>query len=65
MPSIQEEIVPVVVELEPSLAEQVEEVKSEDPDFIPALIRYGMIRRAIFDVLSTLPEGASATKVLT
>ena len=65
MPSIYEEIVPVVVELEHSLAEQVEEVKAADPDFMPSLIRYGMIRRAIFDVLSSLPDAGSATKVLT
>lgn len=56
-----EETVPVVLELDRSLAERVERVKGEDPDFMRNLVQYGLLRRGVFDVLSSLAR----TKVLT
>lgn len=43
--------VEVVVQLPESLAEGVEEVQRNDPEFLNKVIRYGLARRAMFQEL--------------
>lgn len=43
--------VEVVLHLPEGLAEDVEEVQEDDPDFLKKVIRYGLTRRAMFEEL--------------
>lgn len=53
--------VPLVVELDRPLAQQVDRFTDKDPEFVRKVLRYGVLRRGVFDVLSSL----SPTKALT
>lgn len=57
--------VEVVVQLPESLAEGVEEVQRDDPEFLNKVIRYGLARRAMFQELDRnrdeLPAELDAT----
>ena len=57
--------VEVVVQLPEALANDVEEVQRNDPDFLNKVIRYGLARRAMFRELDrTWPEpSAGAAEV--
>lgn len=49
--------VELVVDLPEELAEDVEEVRRRDPDFLRRAIRYAMARRIIFEELTTAGVG--------
>jgi len=53
--------VELVVNLPEGLAEEVEEVRQTDPEFLSDVIVYGICRRTIFnELLKTRREGAAA-----
>lgn len=56
-----EDTIPVVVKMDRRLAQEVERVTDQDPDFVRNLFEYGLLRRGVFDVLSNLAR----TKALT
>jgi hypothetical protein len=57
--------VEVVLQLPEDLADDVEEIQRRDPDFLNKVIRYGLTRRAMFQVLSrSLQERNGGTREL-
>lgn len=56
-----EDTIPFVVKMDRRLAQEVERVTDQDPDFVRNLFEYGLLRRGVFDVLSNLAR----TKALT
>lgn len=51
--------VEVVLELPEELAEDVEQAKKRDPQFLNKVIRYGLTRRAMFEELGRSFEDRS------
>ncbi|MEN8145434.1 MAG: hypothetical protein ABFS14_10840 [Gemmatimonadota bacterium] len=47
--------VELVLQLPTELADSVEAVKEDDPDFLSRVIRYGLARRAVYQNLSSSP----------
>ncbi len=47
--------VELVLQLPADLAESVEAVKENDPEFLSRVIRYGLARRAVYQDLSASP----------
>lgn len=56
-----EDTIPVVVNMDRRLAEEVERATDQDPEFVQKMLQYGVLRRGVFDVLSKLAR----TKALT
>ena len=48
--------VELVLQLPTDLAESVEAVKKNDPEFLSRVIRYGLARRAVYQDLSSSPS---------
>ena len=48
--------VELVLQLPTDLAESVEAVKENDPEFLSRVIRYGLARRAVYQDLSSAPS---------
>jgi hypothetical protein len=54
--------VELVVQLPSDLADSVEEVRKRDPEYLSRVIRYGLVRRAVYRELrksAELPEVGS------
>lgn len=49
--------VELVLDLPPELADDVEQVRKQDPELLQRIIRYGLTRRAIYEELDRSVPG--------
>lgn len=55
--------VELVLRLPNELADSVEEVRDRDPEYLNRVIRYGLVRRAVYrELQGTSDRGAPATR---